>query len=108
VIPFRGDGFFVCQKAFNEHLPCFLANTCLALHSLTKVFTNSPRQVVSNWNCFWSNYRLSLEKKQVGQVFYQRVLQQSMCCCLIPTLFQRGSQFHRILQSFWMPGRFSH
>jgi hypothetical protein len=30
VIPFRGDGFFVCQKALNEHLPCFLANTCLA------------------------------------------------------------------------------
>ncbi len=71
VVPFRGDGFFMCQKAFNEHLPCFLANTCLAFHFLTKVFTNSPRQVVSNWNCFWSNYRPSLGKKQVRQVFYR-------------------------------------
>jgi hypothetical protein len=57
------------QKVFNKHLPSFLANTCLAFHIPTKVFTNSRRQVVSHWNCLRSNYRPSSLKKQVRQVF---------------------------------------
>jgi len=66
------DGFLFEQKAFNEHLPSFLANTCLAIHFLTKVFANSHRQVVRHWNCLQSNYRPCLEKKQGRQVFSRR------------------------------------
>ncbi len=71
VILFRYGGFFLCQKVSNGHLPSFLASTCLTFGLLTKVFATSHRQVVRHWNCFWSNYKACLQKKQGRQVFSQ-------------------------------------
>jgi integrase/recombinase XerD len=36
----RDSGFVFPQRAFNRHLPSFLATTCLAFHLLTKVFAS--------------------------------------------------------------------
>src|SRR2546423_10176253 len=41
-------------------------------HVLTKVFATLHRQIVCTWNCFSSNYRTSLRKKQGRQVFAKR------------------------------------
>lgn len=80
--PPREAVFFLSPKAFNEHLPSFLVNTCLAVSSSTKVFPSSHRQVVPNWNCLPSHYRTFLWEKQVRQVFTQGFGRKAVCIYL--------------------------
>ena len=68
----------LCERAQQKcsHAYCYMT-TCLYVpqtpaphsHCLTKVFATSHRQIVRHWNCCWSNYRISPQKKQGRQVF---------------------------------------
>jgi hypothetical protein len=54
------------------------------------------RQIVSNWNCCWSNYKVCLEKKQVRQVFSVRAMTKIQLV-LVSSSYQGGCGWARYL-----------